>query len=142
MTKRALLLGVPVLLVAGVAVGVIVARSHGGHGHDPVLREATVQMPEMTVNLAGGDGYSYLRVQIAVQVRGPMQEDALTQAVDSRRAALLDVVNALSQETMFTQIRTSQGRQGFEQEIASRFQALLGPSVRVERIYFEEFVAE
>lgn len=142
MTKRAILLGVPVLVVAGVAVGVIVTMNHGERRHDPVLRQATVQLPELTVTLAGGDGYPYLRVQMAITVAGPMAQEALAQAVEDHKAALLDALNAIAQETMFTRIRTPEGRRAFEDRLVSRFQAIIGPAVRVERIYFEEFVAE
>jgi flagellar basal body-associated protein FliL len=128
---------------AGGAAAALVLRGAGGPHAAVPDREAVVELPELTVNLAGTDGYSYLRVQVAVAVRGPLAQEALTQAVEARKAALLDALNTLAQRTTFTQLRSGPGQRGFDAQLRDRFDALLAPArVRVERIYFEELVAE
>lgn len=142
--RHRVLIGIVALAAAAAgAAAALVLRGASGPHAAPVEREATVELPELTVNLAGTDGYSYLRVQVAVAVRGPGSPDSLAQTVEARKAALLDALNKLAQRMTFTQLRSAAGQREFDAQLRDRFDALLGPArVRVERIYFEEFVAE
>ncbi|MHB8733301.1 MAG: flagellar basal body-associated FliL family protein [bacterium] len=100
-----------------------------------------VSLPDTTINLRGDDGFSYLRVQISVLVKGPGPEETLKAAADARKSALRDALNAIVEGQAFTALRTPDGRRALESTLRTRFDEILAPA-HADTVYFEEFVAE
>jgi len=109
----------------------------------PETADATVvvPLPAITINLNGDDGFQYLQLQVALVTRGPMSTDALRQAVADRQPALMDCLTKTIEGRRFTIMRTTEGMQALDEALRSQLSAVLVP-VQVERVYFEEFVAE
>jgi flagellar basal body-associated protein FliL len=107
----------------------------------PPEQVAVVSLPSLTVNLRGDDGFTYLRLRVALEVAGPVADPA--SAVDARRSAILNAVIESTEGASFTELRTDAGRDSLARRLAARAGAILQPAhVRVRRVYFEEFVAE
>jgi len=100
-----------------------------------------VSLPDTTINLRGDDGFSYLRVQISVLVKGPGPEETLKAAAEARKSALRDALNAIVEGQAFTALRTPDGRRTLESTLRTRFDEILAPA-HADTVYFEEFVAE
>jgi flagellar basal body-associated protein FliL len=100
-----------------------------------------LSLPDTTINLRGDDGFSYLRIQISVLVKGPGTDEALKAAVEAHTSALRDALIATVEGQAFTTLRTPEGRRDLEAGLRSRFDQILAPA-HADTVYFEEFVAE
>lgn len=116
---------------------------HGPQAAPNAAPEAAVvvSLPDTTINLSGDDGFSYLRIEIAVTVAGPMSTDALRQLADARKAAMLDVLNSVVQGQRFSRLRTPDGRRALAERLRAGFDSVLAPA-RARQVFFEEFVAD
>lgn len=126
-------------LAAGGAAWRVLERPRSASA--PREQVAVVSLPSLTVNLRGDDGFTYLRLRVALEVAGPVADPAAV--VDARRSAILNSIIESTEGASFTELRTDAGRDSLARHLAARAGEILEPEhVRVRRVYFEEFVAE
>jgi flagellar basal body-associated protein FliL len=138
--KRILLAAGAVLALAGCTGLAALLHRPAAPGVRPETT-VVVSLPDTTINLRGDDGFSYLRIQVAVTVAGSMPADALQQFAEAHKAAMLDALNNAVQGQRFTDLRTPDGRRGLEAKLEAEFSAVLAPA-RAQQVYLEEFVAD
>jgi len=138
-----LLIGAPVVGLALLGLG-LVAFTHEKAPGSPSARSgiayAVVQLPAVTLNLSGDDGYRFVKVQVALVMRGPMDAGALARAAKERTPALLDGLTRAIVGQRYTAMQEPAGNRALRQVLQSRFDEILAPA-QVVRVYFKEFAA-
>lgn len=119
-------------------------------------QQATVMytLPADVVNLAGSQGYHYLKIQVALEYVDPQYKDgqlqgsALTQRqadfaklIDPYTPAINDtLITVLTQKTA-AELLTSQGKTALREQILKGLQAKV-PGETLKGVYFTQFVIQ
>jgi len=133
---RALLIVLPIVLaLAGGAAFVIVKRA-GGRRPPPQV-SCTLDINDLTVNLADQERPRYLTVSLALTFVGIDPKAAIAEREPQIRDS---VIMALTQHT-YHDLLLTEGKEALKRDLAAAVEGtLVGREVRVEAVLFTQFV--
>ncbi|MCA8922133.1 MAG: flagellar basal body-associated FliL family protein [Planctomycetes bacterium] len=147
LARAALLAGVG--LAAG--VGFALFAGPGPSKHEPkaeasvALEAQTAQheLPELIVNLADSQGQRYLKVRVAIVVRGAQLEQA-KQRLQQGQAALRDLLIRLLSSKQIQEVESVEAKESIKLEILNLINQSMFPDAEAtaEQLYFMEFLIQ
>lgn len=108
----------------------------GEEGAVPEVERAVIPIGLMTVNLRGTGGGRVLRMEVQVEA-----EAANQMAIEDRLPVLQDAVITLVSDYTYADVEGLDGKTRLRDELLGRINTVLG-TVRVDRIYFTQFVVQ
>lgn len=123
---------------ASVAEGEEGEEGEAGEGVDgvPEVERAVIPIGLMTVNLRGTGGGRVLRMEVQVEA-----EAANQMAIEDRLPVLQDAIITLVSDYTYADVEGLDGKTRLRDELLGRINTVLG-TVRVDRIYFTQFVVQ
>lgn len=107
---------------------------------EPIPASGEVMIMELkgtAVNLRGGGGGRVLRIKVNLQA--DVQYEPI---LEERKAMLQDAIIGLASDYTYADLEGLDGKNRLRDELLGRFNSLLEGEVRVDRIYFTEFVVQ
>ncbi len=90
-----------------------------------------------TINLRGSGGGRVLRMEVALET-----DEAALETVTANEAQLRDTVITLVSDYAYNDLEGLDGKTRLRDELLGRVNTLLPPEVRVQRVYFTQFVVQ
>jgi flagellar protein FliL len=131
-----------VLLLVGGGVWFVFFRGHAEH-HEPVAavvpKPVFVDVPEMTINLAGGPGerIQYLRVKAVLEVK----DDKMVEQIKPTMPRVTDTFQTYLRELRSSDISGSAGLFRLKEEMLRRVNLAVAPG-QVSTVLFREIVIQ
>lgn len=132
-----------VLLLVGVGVWFVFLRGHGAHPEHveapPPAKPVFIDVPEMTINLAGGPGerIQYLRVKAVLEVK----DEKMVEAIKPSLPRVTDVFQTYLRELRSSDISGSAGLFRLKEEMLRRVNLAVAPG-QVNTVLFREIIIQ
>ncbi|MBN2799924.1 MAG: flagellar basal body-associated FliL family protein [Deltaproteobacteria bacterium] len=106
----------------------------------PPQRQNTVEVYDLrpfTINLRGGGGGRVLRLTCALQV-----DAGYVETLEKQDAEVRDAINILVSDYTWSELEGLDGKNRLRDELLGRLNSVFAGQIRVDRIYFTEFVVQ
>ncbi|RMG09132.1 MAG: hypothetical protein D6731_20350 [Planctomycetota bacterium] len=116
---------------------------HAAEVADRSQESALHEMPELVVNLAGSQGQRYLKIRLAVQLRGQGAEKALKE-LNEHKVVVRDMLIRLLSAKTIDRVESSDAKEAIKLEVLDLLNRTVFSEspVVAERVFFMEFLIQ